>query len=121
MESLSEYETAALAAIKKRTSTDGSRPRKSVVPNSMRAFMRGGGEAAVERLHTVPGYDKAAKKAGLAYIKAARLKQAREALKNARSVTDAATACGFWHFGHFAQDYQTLFGERPSDTLKRQN
>ncbi len=57
----------------------------------------------------------------LAYIKAARLKQAREALKNARSVTDAATACGFWHFGHFAQDYQTLFGERPSDTLRRQN
>jgi AraC family ethanolamine operon transcriptional activator len=55
----------------------------------------------------------------LAYIKAVRLKQAREALKNARSVTDAATACGFWHFGHFSQDYQTLFGERPSDTLRR--
>ena len=55
----------------------------------------------------------------LAYIKAVRLKQAREALKNARSVTDAATSCGFWHFGHFSQDYQTLFGERPSDTLKR--
>ena len=57
----------------------------------------------------------------LAYIKAVRLKQAREALKNARSVTDAATACGFWHFGHFSQDYQTLFGERPSDTLRRQS
>ena len=56
----------------------------------------------------------------LAYIKAVRLKQAREALKNARSVTDAATACGFWHFGHFSQDYQALFGERPSDTLRRQ-
>jgi AraC family ethanolamine operon transcriptional activator len=56
----------------------------------------------------------------LAYIKAVRLKQAREALKNARSVTDAATACGFWHFGHFSQDYYTLFGEHPSDTLKRQ-
>jgi AraC family ethanolamine operon transcriptional activator len=57
----------------------------------------------------------------LAYIKAVRLKQAREALKNARSVTDAATACGFWHFGHFSQDYQAMFGERPSDTLRRQN
>jgi AraC family ethanolamine operon transcriptional activator len=57
----------------------------------------------------------------LAYIKAVRLKQAREALKNARSVTDAATACGFWHFGHFSQDYQSMFGERPSDTLKRQS
>ena len=57
----------------------------------------------------------------LAYIKAVRLKQAREALKNARSVTDAATSCGFWHFGHFSQDYQAMFGERPSDTLKRQS
>ncbi len=57
----------------------------------------------------------------LAYIKAVRLKQAREALKNARSVTDAATACGFWHFGHFSQDYQAMFGERPSDTLRRQS
>lgn len=55
----------------------------------------------------------------LAYVKAVRLKQAREALKRAQSVTEAATACGFWHFGHFAHDYQALFGERPSDTLKR--
>lgn len=55
----------------------------------------------------------------LAYIKAVRLKQARECLKQAQSVTDAATACGFWHFGHFAHDYQALFGERPSDTLRR--
>ena len=57
----------------------------------------------------------------LAYVKAVRLKQARQALKQARSVTEAATACGFWHFGHFAHDYQALFGERPSDTLRRQN
>lgn len=55
----------------------------------------------------------------LAYVKAVRLKQARELLKQAHAVTDAATACGFWHFGHFAHDYQTLFGERPSDTRKR--
>ena len=55
----------------------------------------------------------------LAYVKAVRLKQAREALKHAQSVTEAATACGFWHFGHFAHDYQAQFGERPSDTLRR--
>lgn len=55
----------------------------------------------------------------LAYVKVARLKRARQALKQARCVTEAATACGFWHFGHFAHDYQTLFGEKPSDTLRR--
>ncbi len=55
----------------------------------------------------------------LAYLKAARLHQARRALKQVGSVTEAATSAGFWHFGHFAHDYQTLFGEKPSDTLRR--
>jgi AraC family ethanolamine operon transcriptional activator len=56
----------------------------------------------------------------LAYVKAVRLKQARQCLKQGNLVTEAATACGFWHFGHFAHDYQALFGERPSDTRRRQ-
>lgn len=55
----------------------------------------------------------------LNYLKAVRLGQARRALKRVGSVTEAATACGFWHFGHFSHDYQTMFGERPSDTLRR--
>lgn len=55
----------------------------------------------------------------LAYLKAFRLNQARKALKRANSVTDAATACGFWHFGHFSNDYKTMFGECPSETLSR--
>ena len=55
----------------------------------------------------------------LAYLKAVRLQQARRALKEAHSVTEAATACGFWHFGHFSQDYQMMFGELPSATLRR--
>lgn len=55
----------------------------------------------------------------LAYLKAARLQQARRALKQVGSVTEAATGSGFWHFGHFAHDYQALFGEKPSDTLRR--
>lgn len=55
----------------------------------------------------------------LAYVKAVRLKQARETLKQVHSVTEAATSCGFWHFGHFAHDYQTMFGELPSDTMRR--
>ena len=55
----------------------------------------------------------------LTYLKAARLQQARRALKQVGSVTEAATRSGFWHFGHFAHDYQALFGEKPSDTLHR--
>ncbi|MDP2819546.1 MAG: helix-turn-helix domain-containing protein [Polaromonas sp.] len=55
----------------------------------------------------------------LTYLKAVRLHQARCTLKKVSSVTEAATAFGFWHFGHFSQDYQAMFGERPSDTLRR--
>jgi AraC family transcriptional regulator, ethanolamine operon transcriptional activator len=55
----------------------------------------------------------------LAYLKAVRLHQARRALKHCGSVTEAATSCGFWHFGHFSQDYQVFFGEKPSETLRR--
>ncbi len=35
------------------------------------------------------------------------------------TVTDAATQFGFYHFGHFARVYARLFGERPSETLRR--
>ena len=35
------------------------------------------------------------------------------------SVQDAAAAYGFWHMSQFAVDYRELFGERPSDPLKR--
>ena len=55
----------------------------------------------------------------LAYLKAVRLDQARRSLKRVSSVTEAATAHGFWHFGHFSQDYLAMFGERPSETLRR--
>jgi AraC family transcriptional regulator, ethanolamine operon transcriptional activator len=55
----------------------------------------------------------------LSYLRAIRLGAARSALKTASSVTDAATALGFWHFGHFAKDYQTMFGELPSQTHRR--
>jgi AraC family transcriptional regulator, ethanolamine operon transcriptional activator len=55
----------------------------------------------------------------LTYLRAIRLGAARHALKTASSVTDAATALGFWHFGHFAKDYQAMFGELPSQTHRR--
>lgn len=55
----------------------------------------------------------------LAYLRAARLGAARRSLKTAASVTEAATQLGFWHFGHFAKDYQAMFGELPSQTQRR--
>ncbi len=54
-----------------------------------------------------------------AYLRGIRLNGARRSLKAAASVTEAATAWGFWHFGRFAQEYRALFGERPSATLHR--
>lgn len=55
----------------------------------------------------------------LAWLTTMRLNAVRRRLKSASSVTDAATEFGFWHFGHFAGDYQALFGESPSHTLRR--
>ena len=34
-------------------------------------------------------------------------------------VTDVALRWGFTHFGRFSVEYRRMFGERPSDTLKR--
>jgi AraC-like DNA-binding protein len=36
-------------------------------------------------------------------------------------VTDVANTFGFWHMGQFAADYRKLFGELPSETLRRLN
>ena len=58
-----------------------------------------------------------------AYIRAVSLNGVRSHLKNAdspyASVQDAAAAYGFWHMSQFAVDYRQLFGERPSETIKR--
>jgi AraC family transcriptional regulator, ethanolamine operon transcriptional activator len=53
------------------------------------------------------------------WLNTLRLNAVRRELKTAESVTAAATRFGFYHFGHFAQHYQVLFGERPSQTLQR--
>ncbi len=55
------------------------------------------------------------------YLRALRLNGARREMRNAHSVTEAATRWGFWHFGNFARDYRTMFGELPSQTLTRMN
>ena len=57
------------------------------------------------------------------YIRAVSLNRVRSHLKNPespyRSVQDAAAAFGFWHMSQFALDYRVMFGERPSETLRR--
>lgn len=55
----------------------------------------------------------------VAYLRSERLNGVRRMLKTAASVTDAATYWGFWHFGHFSQEYKKMFGELPSATFKR--
>src|SRR5262249_24577851 len=57
------------------------------------------------------------------YLLLRRLHLARRALRDgtadATTVTEIATRYGFWHFGRFAGEYQSLFGEPPSSTLYR--
>jgi AraC family ethanolamine operon transcriptional activator len=58
-----------------------------------------------------------------AYLKRRRLILVHRALRAAREgramVKSVALAHGFWHLGRFAQEYATMFGEMPSETLDR--
>ena len=53
------------------------------------------------------------------YLRTERLNNVRRMLRTANSVTEAAAHWGFWHFGHFSQEYKRMFGELPSTTFKR--
>ena len=57
------------------------------------------------------------------YLLLRRMGLARRALSHANpdatSVTAIGTRYGFWELGRFAVEYQALFGEPPSATLRR--
>jgi AraC family ethanolamine operon transcriptional activator len=58
----------------------------------------------------------------LAYLRAMRLDGARRMLARGSvgtRVKDAVEAYGFWHLSRFSRDYQKMFGELPSETLRR--
>jgi AraC family transcriptional regulator, ethanolamine operon transcriptional activator len=59
----------------------------------------------------------------VAYLRLARLHRVRAALRDPDAamlkVGDVAARWGFWHLGKFAGDYQRLFGELPSETLRQ--
>ncbi len=60
----------------------------------------------------------------IAFLRVLRLHGARRQLMDqadATSVTVTATDWGFFHFGEFAAAYRRLFGELPSQTLRRGN
>ena len=57
------------------------------------------------------------------FLRAMRLNGVRRALRKTDprddTVGNIAARWGFWHLSHFAADYKEMFGERPSDTLKK--
>lgn len=57
------------------------------------------------------------------YLRAIRLNNVRRELREAspatKQVQDVAARWGFWHLSHFARDYRAMFGELPSDTLRK--
>jgi AraC family ethanolamine operon transcriptional activator len=59
----------------------------------------------------------------LNYLKILRLQAARQRLQTSdpdiTTVTQIAQRFGFWHLGRFSRYYQEMFGELPSETLRR--
>jgi len=59
----------------------------------------------------------------MAYLKQVRLQRVNEELQNANQASETiaqiALRWGFHHLGHFATDYKKMFGESPSDTLRK--
>ncbi len=59
----------------------------------------------------------------MAYLRRIRLNNVRRILSRTETphtrIIDVAADFGFWHMGHFTADYRDMFGESPSETLRR--
>ena len=58
----------------------------------------------------------------VAYLRALRLNAVRRELRTStqsHGVQEVAARWGFWHLSRFSSDYRTMFGESPSQTLRR--
>jgi AraC-like DNA-binding protein len=58
------------------------------------------------------------------FLRLLRLNRARRVLRSPEAkfvaIHEIAQSCGFWHMGHFSTNYRRLFGESPTQTLRRQ-
>ncbi|OSZ65757.1 helix-turn-helix domain-containing protein [Hydrogenophaga sp. IBVHS2] len=57
------------------------------------------------------------------YLRTVRLNAVRRELCDATphtTIADIAARWGFWHMGHFSQEYKALFGETPSQTRQHE-
>ena len=59
------------------------------------------------------------------YLKRRRLNHVYQSLRDSNysetTVTEIVTRFGFFEFGRFARDYQLIFGEYPSETLRQRH
>jgi AraC-like DNA-binding protein len=80
------------------------------------------GEAGVSGRSLFRAFGRSRGYSPMAFVKAVRLRHARNMLLSgdpAVTVAAAASACNFANAGHFARHYRETFGELPSETLLR--
>ena len=110
-------------------------PRDQIIRRSIEIFEQHDDEyISVEQLATAAGVSERTIRdafqhyfglAPVRYLNRRTLHQVRRALKAADptvvTVTEIATQFGVWQLGRFARDYRFLFGELPSETLRKRS
>jgi AraC-like DNA-binding protein len=78
--------------------------------------------AGVSRFKLFDGFKRHFGHAPMAYLKRYRLESVRRSIledHSVRNISSVAMSWGISHLGRFSADYKEVFGESPSDTLKR--